>query len=79
MNPLDFDSYGGRRFLMCVGVLVAVTGLRAWARLSDDAYMWIVLGVVNGYIAGNVTQRVKAPEPPPAPGQPAEQGAAAPQ
>jgi hypothetical protein len=57
------EAAGGRRFLMCVGVLVAATGLRAADRLSDDAYMWIVLGVVNGYIAGNTTQKVRGTGP----------------
>lgn len=66
---MDFERYGGRRFLMCVAVLIAVTGLRACSHLSDEAFMWIVLGVVNGFIAGNVTQRVKAP--PAAPAEPA--------
>lgn len=57
------ERSGGRRFLMCVGVLVAATSLRALDRLSDDAYMWIVLGVVNGYIAGNTTQKVRGAGP----------------
>lgn len=60
---MNFEAGGGRRFLMCVGVLVSVTALRGFDRLSDDAFMWIVLGVVNGYIGGNTLQKVKAPPP----------------
>lgn len=58
------EASGGRRFLMCVAVLIATTTLRAIDRLSDDAYMWIVLGVVNGYIVGNTTQKVRGTSPP---------------
>jgi len=63
---VNFEARGGRRFLMAVGVLVAVTALRGADRLSDDAFMWIVLGVVNGYYGANTLQKIKGQPPGPA-------------
>ena len=61
---MDFDPFGGRRFLLTLGCGIATTILQ-WAGKLDPAgstYALVVVGIVGAYIAGNTTQKIKAPQ-----------------
>jgi hypothetical protein len=55
-------KYGSRKFVLCVMTLISVTALVAFDLIGDVAYQTVVLGSIGAYIAGNVTQKIKAPE-----------------
>jgi hypothetical protein len=67
MKKIDYDAFGGRRFLMCVACQVVNAWLLYAGKLTPEPYQWIVLGTVAAYITGNVAQRIKAPDAPAAP------------
>lgn len=60
MNLLTF---GGRRFLLTVGCGIATTALCWFGKISDQVYATVTVLTVGAYIAGNTTQKVKAPQP----------------
>jgi hypothetical protein len=60
---MNFETIGGRRFLMTMGCGVACTVLVWNAKISDAIFRDIVIATVAAYIAGNVVQKVKAPQP----------------
>lgn len=62
---LPITSIGGRRFLLTLGCGIASTALVWYGKISDDVFATVVIATVGAYIAGNVTQRIKAPSPPP--------------
>ena len=57
---------GGRRFVMSLGAGMAASLLQWFGKLdpAGTAYAAIVIGTVGAYIAGNTTQKIKAPEGP---------------
>ena len=58
---MNLDTIGGRRFLLTLGC-GAVTSLLTWFGKIDGAtYSLVTIATVGAYIAGNVTQRIKAP------------------
>lgn len=58
---MNLETFGGRRFLMTMGCGVACTVLVWYAKISDDIFRDIIIATVACYIAGNVTQKIKAP------------------
>lgn len=56
------NTLGGRKFALVVGILISATLLQWFGKIGDgQTYATIVIGVIAAYIAGNVTQKVKAP------------------
>lgn len=61
MNSI-MATMGGRRFALAL-ISGAGTFILALAgKIDGNAYMLTTVGVVGAYIAGNVTQKVKAPQ-----------------
>lgn len=56
---MNFDKYGGRRYLLCWGALIAASILQYAGKLdlAGTAYAAIIMGTVGAYIAGNVLQK----------------------
>lgn len=48
-----------RKFLVVVGMLISSHWLMNYGHISDNVYMYIILGTVAAYITGNVTQNIK--------------------
>ncbi len=60
---MNFDTIGGRRFLITLGCGFATTALQWFGKLdpAGSTYALVVVGTVGAYIAGNTVQKVKAP------------------
>jgi len=43
---------GGRRFLFALFLFVVTSWMRFHEKLSDDAYLWITIGIAGTYITG---------------------------
>jgi len=54
-------TIGGRRFILTLGCGVACTVLVWHAKITDIVFRDIIIATVAVYIAGNVTQKIKAP------------------
>ena len=56
---MDFDKYGGRRFLLSWGALMSANVLQWFGRLDIAGLAWgaAVGATVGAYIAGNVIQK----------------------
>ena len=54
---MNFDTYGGRRFMLTVSTQISVTALVWCAKVSGEVYSVVTLATVAAYIAGNVAQR----------------------
>lgn len=67
---MNLETFGGRRFLMTMGCGMATTLLQCMGKLdaAGGTYSLVVIATVGAYIAGNTTQKIKAPthEPEPA-------------
>ena len=63
---MRLDTIGGRRFLLTLGCGIATTVLQFFGKLdaAGSTYALVVVGTVGAYIAGNTTQKVKAPNGP---------------
>ena len=59
---MDFDTIGGRRFLMTMGCGVATTALQWFGKLdpAGSTYALVIVGTVGVFIAGNTVQKIKA-------------------
>lgn len=57
------ETAGGRRFLVTVGAGVMTSLLQYLGKLdpAGSTYALVIIGTVGAYIAGNTTQKVKAP------------------
>ncbi len=56
---MNFDTYGGRRFLLTCASGVVASMLQWFGKLdaAGTAYAAIVMGTVASYIAGNTIQK----------------------
>lgn len=56
---MNFDTAGGRRFLLALGSGCTTTVLQYFGKLdpAGSTYAMVVIGTVGAYIAGNVAQR----------------------
>lgn len=56
---MNFEKYGGRRYLLCWGSLMSANVLQWFAKLDVAGVAWglAVGATVGAYIAGNVTQK----------------------
>lgn len=54
---MNFDTYGGRRFIMTMGCGVATTVLCWFAKISGEVYATVIIATVASYITGNVYQK----------------------
>ena len=59
---MNLETFGGRRFLMTMGCGISCTALVWYAKISDAIFRDIIIATVACYIAGNVAQKIKAPE-----------------
>jgi len=58
------DGAGGRRFAVTIGAGLVTSILQWFGKLdvAGTAYAAVVIGTVGAYIAGNTTQKIKAPD-----------------
>lgn len=54
---MNFERWGGRRFLLCVATQVSMTALKWADRVGDETFGLVILGTVGVFVAGNVAQR----------------------
>lgn len=52
-----FDTVGGRKFIAVTLVILLVTILVWFAKISDTTFANVVVPVVLGYMGGNVVQK----------------------
>ena len=58
---MSLTSYGGRRFLLTLVSGAGTFILALLGKIDATAYTMTTVGIVGAYIAGNTTQKVKAP------------------
>ena len=60
---MNFDSYGGRRFLITLGCGVATTALQWFGKIdaAGGTYAAVTIATVAAYITGNTAQKIKGP------------------
>ena len=58
---MNFNTYGGRRFLVVVAFGAATTALQWFGKLdpAGSTYALVIVGTVGAFIAGATTERVK--------------------
>ena len=58
---MNFDDYGGRRFLLALVSCITSTVLQWWGKLdpAGSSYTLLILGTLGAYIGPSTFQRVK--------------------
>ena len=56
---MDFDKYGGRRYLLCWGVLMSANVLQWFGKIDLSGVAWglAITGTVAAYITNNTWQK----------------------
>lgn len=54
---MNYERWGGRRFLLCVSTQVSVTTLKWAGKIGDEVFGLVILGTVGAFVAGNIAQR----------------------
>ena len=54
---MNFDSIGGRRFLMAMGAGIACTVLVWFGKIDGNIFRDVVIATVAAYIVGNTWQK----------------------
>lgn len=63
-GAVAFSTIGGRRWLLALISGAGTFLLTLLGKIDGNAYTLTTIGIVGAYIAGNTTQKVKAPESP---------------
>lgn len=58
---MNLTSVGGRRWILALISGAGTFTLALLGKIDGNAYMLTTVGIVGAYIAGNTTQKVKAP------------------
>ncbi|MDI4633280.1 hypothetical protein J7U46_09500 [Pelomonas sp. V22] len=60
---MNFDTIGGRRFLLTVGCGAVTSALQFMGKLdpAGTTYAAVIIGTVGAYVAGNTVQKIKQP------------------
>lgn len=53
----DFNTVGGRRFLICLGACIMTTILMWFLKIDSKTYGDVVIWITGIYVTGNVAQR----------------------
>jgi len=61
---VNLTGYGGRRWILALISGAGTFILTLMGKIDSTAYTMTTIGIVGAYIAGNTTQKVKAPESP---------------
>jgi len=61
IGALAFSTVGGRRFTLALISGAGTFVLSLLGKIDASAYTMTTIGIVGAYIAGNTTQKVKAP------------------
>lgn len=56
---MDFESLGGRKFLLVLLVTIASTTLTWFTKIDAATYSLVTIGIVGAFITGNVIQTIK--------------------
>lgn len=59
---MNFDTIGGRRFIMTIGCGVATTALTWFGKIDGGVYASVIIATVAAYITGNTAQKIKGPQ-----------------
>lgn len=54
---MNLDTFGGRRFLLCVGCSAVCSVLLWFGKLTDGNFTVIIMGTIGAYVAGDTFQR----------------------
>lgn len=54
---MNYERWGGRRFLLCVATQVSMTALKWAGKIGDEVFGLVILGTVGAFVAGNIAQR----------------------
>ena len=58
------ESYGGRKFILSMTVVVLGTFLIWFGKIDPEVYKYLTLVTASAYITGNVTQKALLKEGP---------------
>ena len=56
---MDFDKYGGRRFLLTLFSGIIASTLVFLTKIDGTVYASVILGTVGVYIAANTHEKIK--------------------